>query len=305
MKFSILMPNYNNAQFVAEAIESVVVQTYENWELLVLDDGSVDDSVKIIKQCLSDQRIKFFSKKQNKGKTQALKELMFEASGDIIVEFDSDDTLHKKTLAKISRAYEVNLDCGFVYSQCVYCDENLQPVHEGFSAAIPEGSSNLHENSVVAVRTYRKDLYQRTAGYDEGVKFAEDIDLVLKMEEVTKFLFVNEPLYYYRILKKSQSHSFLNTRINRSSTALAKMNAYKRRRNTAIPNLTKPEIAEVLYWGMINAILARRLLLAVKLKCNLFMIYPFFFVDYRFYLVVLKKIKKIRKLKKEKPLLSV
>jgi glycosyltransferase involved in cell wall biosynthesis len=305
MKFSILMPNYNKAEFLAEAINSVLAQSYNYWELLILDDCSGDDSVVVIKKLLGDKRIQFFMNKKNIGKTRSLKKLVGEAKGEIIVELDSDDALSPEALSLVSMTYDKNPGCGLVYSQCYYCDHKLQPIHKGLSAAIPKGKSNLHVNSVVALRTYRKSAYQMTTGYDEAVKFAEDIDLVLKLEEITRLYFINEPLYFYRILRKSQTHSFLNTRINRSSTALAKLNAYKRRLGTGIPNLERPEIAEVLFWGSLNAVLAGRLSLAFRFVFSLLKIHPFFIFDYLFYRALLGKIIKIKKLKKEKPLLSV
>jgi hypothetical protein len=86
---------------------------------------------------------------------------------------------------------------------------------------------------------------------------------------------------------------------------LAKLNAYKRRLGANIPNLNKAEISEVLFWGIINVLLAVRLKLALKFKINLFRIYPIFFLDPRFYTLLFKKMIKILKLKKEKPLLRI
>ena len=177
--------------------------------------------------------------------------------------------------------------------------------YTGAGAGIPGGKSNLHANSVVALRTYKKEIYDKTGGYDESVEFAEDIDLILKLEERTKLFFINEPLYFYRILSQSQSHSFLNTRLNRASTALAKLNAYERRLGTNLPNLNKSEISEALFFGIINSVLGVRLSLAMKFIQKQLKINPLFFLDSRFYSAVIKKVKKINQLKKEKPLLGV
>lgn len=303
--FSVLMANYNNANYIAEAIDSVLCQTHDSWELVIIDDCSSDDSVNVIKKSINDERIKFFQNNKNLGYIKTLKKLIEKSESSILGILDSDDALDKTALEKVAQAYDKNSDCGLIYTQCYYCDENLQPRHLGFSRQIPSGSSNLHENGVHHFRTYKRSDYLKTSGYDDDIAYSEDIDLHLKLEEVTKLHFINEPLYYYRILQKSQTHSFKNTRINRSSTALAKLNAYKRRLNTAMPNLTRYEIAEVLCWGMINAALAGRLKLLLKFKWDLFLIHPFFFLDYRFYKTVYNKIMKIKRLKREKPLLGV
>ncbi len=299
------MANYNKGKYIEKAIRSVLAQTETDWELLVLDDASTDGSGAVMNKFQNDPRIKTIFNKKNQGKIAALAKMVAEAEGEIMVEVDSDDYIEKETLERIRKIYDNKPDVGYVYTQCYYCDENLQPRHLGFSAPIPEGKSNLHCNCVVAMRSFRKADYQKTAGYDEDCLYAEDIDLTLKMEEVTNLHFLDEPLYYYRVLPRSQTHSFRNSRINRSSTALAKLNAYQRRLGTGIPNLNKAEISEVLFFGIIISVLAGRFWLAGKFVKNLFSIHPFFLFDPRFYIQIGRKAKKIIKLKKEKPLLKI
>ncbi len=305
LKISILLTNYNNGYFLHKAIQSVLSQIYSNWELIIIDDASTDNSVDIIKKYLTDKRIRFFQNEKNQGYTRNLIMGMKKMSGDIALILDGDDALSADTLEEVAKYYQNNPACDFVYSQCYYCDENLKPVHLGFSKKIPKGKTNLHSNSVVALRSFKKDVYLKTAGYNESIKYAEDIDLTLKIEEVGKLCFLDKALYYYRVLDKSQSHGFLNTQINRSSTALAKLNAYKRRIGTDIPNLNKNEISEVLFFGILTSILALRFNLTFKFIKELYKINPLFFLKRDFYFLVLKKIIKIKKLKKEKPLLKV
>lgn len=297
MTISVLMANFNNDKHVKESINSVLKQTLDNWELVVIDDCSTDNSEEIIKCYLSDERIKYYKNENNIGFTATLKKLVDKARGEVLCILDSDDAINENTLKEIAVAYKNNPDCGFVYTQCYYCDENLIPKHLGFSARIPEGKTNLHVNSVVAARTFKKEAYLKTAGYDEEILFAEDIDLTLKMEEVTKLFFIDKPLYYYRVLPKSQTHGFRNEMINRSSTALAKLNAYKRRLGTDIPDLDKNEISEVLFWGIFSALAARRLKLVAKFARELAKINPLFFLRPGFYNLVFKKIIKIIKIK--------
>ena len=147
------------------------------------------------------------------------------------------------------------------------------------------------------MRTFRKADYFKTGGYSKKTKYAEDIDIILKLEEVTKLFFLDKPLYFYRVLPKSQTHSFKNEMINRSSTALAKLNAYRRRLNTSFPNLNKPEIAEVLFFGIFIALFTGRFKLTIKFIKNLFRINPLFFLQPKFYYLIFKKAFKIFKLK--------
>ncbi|MCD4761340.1 glycosyltransferase [bacterium] len=304
-RISVLMANYNKAPFISGAILSVMGQTINDFELIIMDDGSSDGSIVKIKKFLGDSRIQLFSNKKNQGKTETLKELIKKARGEIIGILDSDDSLEPNALDEVVRAHKKYPDCGYIYTQCNYCDRNLKPVHLGFSARIPEGKTNLHVNTIVAMRTYKKSVYFQTDGYDKEILYAEDIDLSFKMEEVTKLLFINKPLYNYRILPKSQSHSFKNTQINRSSTALAKLKAYKRRLGADVLNLNRVEMAVVLFFGFFSAILGLRLGLAINLIKELFDVKPFFFVNYNLYRVIFKKIRKILLLKKDNRLLKI
>lgn len=304
-KISMLMSNYNNARYIGEAIESVIGQTYQNWELVLLDDGSDDGSVKVIEKFLSDTRINFYSNKKNIGRINSLRRMIRLSKADIVGLLDSDDALSKDALAKIMDIYDNNRKVGMVYSQCFYCDENLKPEHLGFSFSIPPGKSNLHAHCVHHFRTFNKKYFLKTTGYNNEILTAEDFDIVLKLEEVAKLFFINKPLYYYRILPKSHSHGFKNTKINRSSTALAKLNAYERRVNTNISNLNKIEISEVLFFGIITALLAQRFNLALKFIIKIFKIHAWFLLDVRFYRQLVRKIKKIIVLKKEKPFLKI
>lgn len=299
------MANYNNEKYVSEAIKSVVFQTYKNWELVIVDDCSTDNSVNVIKKELKDKRIRFFENDKNIGFTGTLRKLVDLAKKETVCILDSDDFIEKNTLNIVNDAVRHNPGCGYFYTQCYYCDKNLKPVHLGFSKRIVEGKTNLHNSSVVAMRIFKKKDYFKTYGYDESIKYAEDIDLTFKLEEKTNLFFIDKPLYYYRVLPKSQTHSFLNTQINRSSTALAKLNAYKRRLGTDIPNLSENEVSEVLFFGLITSLLSFRFKLFLKFFRELFLINPLFFLKISFYVLLLNKVSKIIKLKKEKPLLKI
>lgn len=304
-KFSIIMANYNNADYIVEAIESVITQSYCDWELIVCDDVSTDDSINKIKKYLDNKKIKFYQNEKNIGYIETLKRMVNLTNNNIICILDSDDTIEENALEEISQAYINNPDVGFLYTQCNYCDKDLNKIHLGFSAEIPKDKTNLHVNSVVAMRTFRKDMYYKTSGYDNEILFAEDIDLTLKFEEVTDLYFLNKPLYNYRVLGKSQTHSFKNTQTNRSSTALAKINAYKRRINTDISNLNKYEIAEILFLGMVSSILALRFRLFRKFFVNILKIFPLFFISWLFYKQVFKKIYKIIKIRRNNILFKI
>jgi glycosyltransferase involved in cell wall biosynthesis len=242
-KFSILMANYNNAEYIAEAIQSVLEQTFQDWELVIVDDCSNDDSIKVIEPYLKDERIRLLQNKVNKGYIGTLKRLVYESRAELLGILDSDDAITNDAIELMYDAYQKNPGYGFIYSQFVWCDDELNPVSKGFCDSISPGKRNLYRDCVSAFRTFRKKDYFKTEGFDESFLYAEDKDLIFKMEEVTNLLFVDKVLYRYRSLPRSQSSDLQKGQIGRISYFLAKYEAYKRRLNTDIPNLTTKEMA--------------------------------------------------------------
>ena len=257
-KFSVLMANYNNGKYIQEAIESVIHQTFSDWELLIMDDGSTDDSIAQISEFLKDIRISLIRNPVNRGKVPSLIDLVVHSKANIIGVLDSDDTLMGNALSVMYDQHIKNEGCGFIYSQFIFCDNNLNPICPGFSCAIPKGGTNLREIHSSAFRTYKKSLYNKTEGYDKEFIYAEDCDLVFKMEEVTDFFFVDKILYKHRILKKSISNNPNKKLMGRLFLSKAKYNAFCRRLGTKIPNLTKDEMSVELCIASVICLLLKR-----------------------------------------------
>ena len=100
-KISVLMSVYNDEKTLERSIESILKQTFKNFELLINDDSSTDDSFKIIKNFSNiDNRIKFFQNENNTGLTKSLNKLIRQSSGEFIARQDSDDTSHIERFQK-------------------------------------------------------------------------------------------------------------------------------------------------------------------------------------------------------------
>ena len=237
--FSVLMANYNNENYVREAIQSVIDQTFKNWELIIVDDFSEDKSVQIISEFLDNNRIHFTRNKQNIGYIATLEKLIRMSNANVFGILDSDDVLFRDSLEIMYNKHNKYPDFGLIHSQFMFCDIDLKPISLGFSQMIPKGSSNLINSHSCAFRTYKKDFFNRTEGFDEKILYAEDWDMVFKMEEVAPILFVDRILYKHRIRQNSQSNDPLKKRIGHLSYNLAKYKAYQRRAGTGIPNLSR------------------------------------------------------------------
>ncbi len=246
ISFSILMTNYNNAEYIEEAIESVISQTYSNWELIIVDDFSYDNSIKKIKSYLSDSRIKLIIHNENMGYGKALITAIDKASNLIIGILDSDDKLDRNTLKLFAEAYQKNPEFGFIYSNLWVCDSKLQnpKINIQFGDIDPK-KTNLLERRTSHFKTFRRELYYKTNGFDPNQSTCVDADIIFKLEEITKLKYIDKPLYYYRVHQKGVSRKYFFN--NQLEDYISKLNAFNRRLNTNIPNLKISDLKKLYY----------------------------------------------------------
>lgn len=117
---SIIMPSYNTGRYIKDSIESIISQTYTNWELLIVDDCSSDNTDEIIKSYLTDQRIKYIKNEKNSGAAVSRNRALREAKGRWIAFLDSDDIWHTE---KIERQLKFMSETGYKFT---YTDYNIQ-----------------------------------------------------------------------------------------------------------------------------------------------------------------------------------
>lgn len=243
--FSVLMANYNNARYIQEAINSVLKQSYHNWELVIVDDGSNDNSIEFIKPYLKDKRIRLIKHKKNLGCGAAKRTCASNAKGEILGILDSDDALHKDALKMVVQAYNDNPNCGQVHTNYYDCNANLKilsPCKEILDSA---KKIRLRYEKTYHLNTFKKSAYDLTLGFDPKFIIAEDKDLDYKLEEIAELKIINKPLYYYRRHRGGISQGKVPKRYL-FYNIIAKYNAYQRRLNTSIPNLTKEEMTQLL-----------------------------------------------------------
>jgi len=125
--FSLLIANYNNGKFFRDCYESIIAQTYAEWEAIIVDDGSTDDSVKVITAIIgNDKRFKFYTNDKNYGCGYTKRRCVELASGDICGFVDADDILLPLALERMRFAYIDNSEAGLIHSNLIYCNETLQ-----------------------------------------------------------------------------------------------------------------------------------------------------------------------------------
>ncbi len=124
---SIIMPSYNTAQYIADSIRSVQAQTYKNWELLIVDDCSSDNSDDVVAPFLSDARIRYLKNEVNSGAAVSRNYALREAKGRWIAFLDSDDLWHPEKLERQILFMEKE-NCHFSYTYYQEIDEASQPL---------------------------------------------------------------------------------------------------------------------------------------------------------------------------------
>ncbi len=258
-QISILMANYNNGKYLKQAIESVQRQTYQNWELVIADDASSDNSREVIKQYLNNPRIKLYRHTKNKRYIETLLTCMKHAQGKIIGILDADDALGKTAVAEVIKEHVSYPEASLVYTNFWYCDANLQKVKIGPCKAITAGSTNLRDDCVSHFKTFKRRAYDKTTGFDPTILAGEDFDLITKLEEQGKLIFIDIPLYHYRRHNASLTHGSNYNVTAELSCQRIKYQAYKRRLGTTIPNLTKSEIMHVLQYAIYRSLSHLRL----------------------------------------------
>ncbi len=230
MLFSLLIANYNNGKFFKDCYDSIMEQTYGNWEAIIVDDGSTDNSEQIIKNIIgSNERFKFYKNDKNYGCGYTKRRCAELATGEICAFLDPDDALLPIALERMEIGYKNNPEVVLIHSSLFYCNEALDKVKE-YTQAAAVNNSDMNffnsDHSVTAFAAFSRKAYLTTEGIDAYIKKAVDQDLYLKMFETGKFHFINEPLYLYR--RHSNGISF-NMEKGRFWYWLVVMQAAKRR----------------------------------------------------------------------------
>ena len=194
------MANYNRGKYIADAIESVINQTFKDWEIIVIDDCSTDNSFDIICDYAEQypDRIVVIKNAENMGYSRSMREGIPYLRSDIFGILDSDDALVNNAIEIMYHAHQENIDCGLIYSQFLRCDEKLKITGVGYCKEIENGKSAIDYHAVSHFKTFKLKYYNLTEGFHLKLLRAIDKDIIYKMEEVSSMVFVNKPLYLYR-----------------------------------------------------------------------------------------------------------
>ena len=207
---SIITPLYNSEKFISETIESVLAQTYTNWEMLIVNDCSKDNGAKIVEEYVKkDKRIKLFNNEKNLGGAGTRNRAIKEARGKYIAFLDSDDLWKKEKLKKQIKFMENN-GYSLTYSKFEQIDENSIPL--GVEVVIPSKVSykELFKADVIGCLTAIYNQEKLGKIYMPEVRMGQDFALWLEiLKKINVAYGINESLALYRIRKGSLSKNKL------------------------------------------------------------------------------------------------
>jgi len=205
---SVIMPSYNYEEYISEAIESVLGQTFDDFELIIIDDASKDNSKKIIQ--LFDKKsikIRSFFHKKNQGIAKTVNECLKKAKGKYISHFSSDDIWSKEKLEKQLKVFEKDEDL-LVWSEGLIIDAQGNFTGEMFtqmhSALNRKKSGDIFEellknNYICGLSLIYKRENLKKVRRDEHLKYLSDYKFIVELAKEYKFYFIPEPLVIYRI----------------------------------------------------------------------------------------------------------
>lgn len=199
--FSILIAQYNNGKYFKDCYNSIISQTYTNWEVIIVDDCSSDDSLKIMHTMIGDDlRFKIYQNAENKGCGFTKKRSIDAANGNVCGFLDPDDKLTADAIEIMMIAHYKNPNMSLIYSNNYVCDKNLMVVKERVPRIQqPKNVSVIEMTCPFAFATFKKEKYLLSVQLNPDFKRSVDVDLYCCLEDVGEFLFIDKSLYYYRI----------------------------------------------------------------------------------------------------------
>jgi len=197
---SIIIRGYNREHYIGRAIESVLAQTYTDFDLLVWDDGSTDKTAQIVIECAKKDRRIRIAACNHRGAVKSLKAALADTFGPYLCWVDSDDTLAPTALEETVAVLNANPTVGMVYTDYQVMDSADRITGYG----------------------KRRSVFDQVGGIDESFQCAEDYDLCLRLSEITEIRRIQKPLYHYRIHPESVSHEMRLEQVQWSREAISR-----------------------------------------------------------------------------------
>lgn len=206
---SVIIPTYNRANFIIDSIESVLAQTYSNFEIIVVDDNSSDNTAEVIAPYLYKYNfISYVKHDTNRGGSAARNTGAKMCKGEYIAFLDSDDKWHESKLEKIIHTFKQDSQIGLVYSDFYAVNANTKEVNYNYCLN-PKDSyfSILCENFIgtTSLIVLKKEVFDSVGGFKEGLPSCQDWEFYINVLKKFKIKKVEDALVYYLVHENSIS----------------------------------------------------------------------------------------------------
>ena len=268
---SVIIPNHNYSRYLKDSIQSVLNQTYRNFELIVVDDGSTDDSINTVMSF--GKRVKLIAQAQA-GVSAARNKGILAAKGELICFLDSDDAwLPRKLELQILKMYDTSAD--LVYSSIYNCNNQLQAVNE--QAAVHKGSCHKEylrrpTSAVVLLgcsnAIVKKELIDKVGGFSTTLNTSADWDFFRRISKSAQIDFESSPQILYRRHSGSMSASNLRTYYSDNEKAInIVVNEFRLLNSSKDRLVLSSQLLARFYFGSSKAMLKCGDILGTLLQC--------------------------------------
>ena len=196
-KVSLYIPTYNYGRYLEKAVESVLEQNYDAWELIIIDDGSTDNTQAILTKFEGNPKIGIYHQK-NQGLTKANNKAIKLARGEYIMRLDADDYLDENALLVLANVLDSKPEVALVYPDYYVVSEDSELVRLERRSKAYEEDELLDLPSHAACAMIRKSCLIELGGYNEDIPRQDGYDLWLRLVQKYRVYNVNLPLFYYR-----------------------------------------------------------------------------------------------------------
>ena len=198
IKVTIYTPTYNCGKYLEESIDSVINQTYQNFELIIVDDASDDNTQKILKKYAKNPKIKIIKNDKNLGFVRSAIKAIKCAKGEYIMRVDADDYLDENALFIMTNILDKHPEYGMVYPDYFEIDEKGNIIDYFRKNKIGEEITLLDLPANGACTLMRLSCYNAIGGYRQDIRMQDKYDLWIKFLQKFKPYNINLPLFYYR-----------------------------------------------------------------------------------------------------------
>jgi glycosyltransferase involved in cell wall biosynthesis len=233
-KISVLIPSYNHESYIEDAINSVLCQDWPDIELLVLDDGSTDDTVRRAEQAVANEKKVHcsVSVQENVGASNTLNRLMSNATGDVIAVLNSDDVYRSSRLREMME-FVGGASCMFAFSAVEFkesgdtgdfhtVDDWYKEILTNASALPTAGFAMLQQNIAISTSNFlfSRDLIEKSGGFDPDLPLTSDWDFALRCVPYVEPTFIPQKLLSYRMHPENTWRKLNSQRIDQSRAVL-------------------------------------------------------------------------------------